>query len=98
MPATFLPPTTEVGTDGEVETTGGRVVPVPTTHTLLPHLRAWRMHQLMTVRGLADKAGVAFSTVARIERGKPSTGINAIKLARALGVTVRDLKEVEPED
>ena len=73
-------------------------MPAPTSNVALPYLRAWRLHRLMTVRGLAEKAGVGFTTVARIEHGFAASAITAIKLARALDVTVRDLKDVEPQD
>ncbi len=73
-------------------------VPAPTSHVALPYLRAWRIHRLMTLRGLAEKADVGFTTVARVERGYAASAITAVKLARALGVTLRDLKEVEPQD
>jgi transcriptional regulator with XRE-family HTH domain len=65
---------------------------------LLPYLRAWRIHRLLTIRGLAEKAGVGFTTVARVERGFAASAITAVRLARALEVTVRQLKEEEPED
>jgi DNA-binding XRE family transcriptional regulator len=74
------------------------MVPAPTSTTPLPYLRHWRLHRLMTVRGLGAAAGVGFTTVARIESGYPAAAITAIKLARALGVTVRQLKEEQPED
>jgi transcriptional regulator with XRE-family HTH domain len=55
-------------------------------------LREWRERRGLSVRGLADRAGVSFPTVWRIERGEMSPTVAMLeKLAAALGIAVRDL-------
>jgi putative transcriptional regulator len=62
-----------------------------------------RRHRLlrdeMTQQELADKVGVTRQTIFSIEKGRynPSVGL-ALRLARALGVRVEDLFEIEGED
>jgi transcriptional regulator with XRE-family HTH domain len=63
----------------------------------LPHLRAWRADQGLTQRELAEKAGVSVGTVLRAEAGGPMRVNNIAKLARALGISVHDLRHVDPE-
>jgi transcriptional regulator with XRE-family HTH domain len=54
-------------------------------------LREWRERRGLSVRGLADRAGVSFPTVWRIEAGKVSPKVAMLeKLAGALGIAVRD--------
>ena len=58
-------------------------------------LREARAARLLTVRGLAERAGVAFSTVHLIETGKSVPRFGGIeKLSRALGVEPGDVDEV----
>ncbi len=73
-------------------------VPAPISHSPLPHLRAWRLSKLMTQRGLAKAAGVAESTVVRGEMGEPVAALSAAKLAKALGVSLRQLRDEEPQE
>jgi transcriptional regulator with XRE-family HTH domain len=48
------------------------------------------------VRQLAERAGVGFVTVSRIENDRMSPTVAMLeKLARALGITVRDFFPVE---
>jgi transcriptional regulator with XRE-family HTH domain len=55
-------------------------------------LRHWRERRGLSVRKLAERAGVGLVTVSRIENGHMSPTVAMLeKLARALGVTVRDL-------
>ena len=55
-------------------------------------LREWRERRGLSVRQLADEAGVGFSTVHRIEVGRMSPTIALLeKLAKALRIDVRDL-------
>jgi len=57
-------------------------------------LRALREKKGMSLRELADKAGVTFATINRIELGKTSPRFETLeKLAKALGVSSRDLIE-----
>ena len=54
-------------------------------------LREWRERRGLSVRQLADEAGVGFSTVHRIEVGRMSPTIALLeKLAKALRIDVRD--------
>jgi DNA-binding XRE family transcriptional regulator len=55
-------------------------------------LRKWRERRGLSLRELARKAGMDFSTVHRIEKGTMSPTVNALeKLARALGIEARQL-------
>lgn len=54
-------------------------------------LRHWRERRGYSVRGLADRAGVGFVTVSRIENGRMSPTVEMLeKLAKALDIDVRD--------
>jgi transcriptional regulator with XRE-family HTH domain len=54
-------------------------------------LRHWRERGGYSVRELAERAGVGFVTVSRIENGHVSPTVDMLeKLAKALGITVRD--------
>jgi transcriptional regulator with XRE-family HTH domain len=64
----------------------------------LPHLRAWRMRKLMAQNELAERAGLAKSTLARAERGNEVVNFaNIRKLAEALGISTDDLLHRDPE-
>ena len=55
-------------------------------------LKAMRIEQALTQAELADKAGVASNTVARLERNETEPHMStARKLAQALGVHPRQL-------
>ena len=55
-------------------------------------LRAWRDRRGLSLHELADRAGVSYVTIARIESGRMSPTVTTLeKLAQALGITVRDL-------
>ncbi len=57
-------------------------------------LKETRAARLLTVRGLAERAGVAFSTVHLIETGKAVPRFEMIeKLSAALGVEPGDVTE-----
>jgi len=57
-------------------------------------LRRLREQQGLSVRGLASKARVDWSAINRIELGKVNPRLNTLeKLAKALGVGLRDLME-----
>jgi transcriptional regulator with XRE-family HTH domain len=59
-------------------------------------LRHWRERRGYSVRGLAERAGVGFVTVSRIENGRMSPTVAMLeKLAEALGISVRELFPVE---
>jgi len=60
----------------------------------MPTLKAARAARLLTVRGQAERAGVAFSTVHLIETGKSVPRFEAIaKLSAALGVEPGEIAE-----
>jgi transcriptional regulator with XRE-family HTH domain len=60
-------------------------------------LREWREQRGLSVRGLAEQAGVNYVTVVRIEGGRLSPTVAMLaKLAGALGITLRDFFPVEP--
>lgn len=67
------------------------------TDTFLPALQRLRVEQELTQVQLAEKAGIARSSVARIERGERANAITAQRLAKALGVTVKQLQTETPE-
>ncbi len=57
-------------------------------------LRQVREAKRLSLRVLADKAGVTFAAINRIEQAKTSPRLETLeRLAKALGVSVRDLIE-----
>lgn len=59
-------------------------------------LREWRESRGYSVRELARRAGVGFVTVSRIENGRMSPTVAMLeKLAKALGIELRDFFPVE---
>lgn len=55
-------------------------------------LRQWRARRGLSLHGLADRAGVSFVTISRIEHGHMSPTVALLeKLAAALAIRVRDL-------
>jgi transcriptional regulator with XRE-family HTH domain len=68
----------------------GNVKPVP----MLVHLRELRLRSALSQADLADRAGLARTTVVRLEKGDPnSTPTTLRKLARALRVKPAELLE-----
>jgi transcriptional regulator with XRE-family HTH domain len=54
-------------------------------------LREWRERRGYSIRGLAERAGVGFATVHRIETGHASPTVEMLeRLASALDIDVRD--------
>ena len=60
------------------------------------NLKVFRAREDLTQAGLAERVGVTRKTINTIETGRfvPST-VLALRLARAFGVTVEDLFELE---
>jgi transcriptional regulator with XRE-family HTH domain len=57
-------------------------------------LKQVREKKGVSLRGLAAEAGVSFTTIHRIEKGEETPRFATLeKLAKALGVSVRDLIE-----
>jgi transcriptional regulator with XRE-family HTH domain len=55
-------------------------------------LRQWRARRRLSLHALADKAGVHFVTIVKIEQGRMSPTVRLLeKLAAALEIRVRDL-------
>ncbi len=79
-----------------VEQQRGSYVPAPTNYVRLPMLRAWRLHTLRHQGEVALAAGVSKATMIRAEKGWPVEELTATRLARALGVTIQQLREEEP--
>jgi transcriptional regulator with XRE-family HTH domain len=73
-------------------------MPAPNSRFPVPALRHWRIQRLLTQAQVATAADVSVPTVIRAEGGKPVGALTAERLARALGVTVRQLRETPPED
>jgi transcriptional regulator with XRE-family HTH domain len=60
--------------------------------TLRVRLREWRERRGLSLRVLADRAGVSHVTILRIEAGTVSPTVDMlVRLAKALGVEARDL-------
>jgi transcriptional regulator with XRE-family HTH domain len=73
------------------------VMPAPTSQHAVPSLRYWRLERLLSQRELAEQSGISEPTIIRAEGGKRIGALTAAKLARALGVTVKQLQEEEPQ-
>jgi transcriptional regulator with XRE-family HTH domain len=56
------------------------------------HLRAIRLEKGLTQQALAKKAGMSYTFLSNVERGKADPSLTTLKrLAAALGVTVSQL-------
>ena len=63
---------------------------------MLVRLIHWRDKRDYSVRELAKRAGIGYVTIVRIENGHMSPTVAMLeKLARALGIAVRDFFPVE---
>jgi DNA-binding Xre family transcriptional regulator len=55
-------------------------------------VRVWREHRGLSLRGLAEKAGISAAMLSEIENGKKEGSVRTLAgLARALGVDLDDL-------
>ena len=65
----------------------------------LPHLREWREHQSFGQREIARLAGVNQATLYNLEvLGRPAQPKTVRLLARALGITVQQLRQAPPDN
>lgn len=61
-------------------------------------LRSWRLRNGLSLQEVSDLIGVSASMISRVERGqKQLSPLTKVKVARRLGVRVRDLFP-EPEE
>jgi transcriptional regulator with XRE-family HTH domain len=61
-------------------------------------VREWRKHRDLSYRQLAERAGIALSTLYRIESGAASPTVAMLeRLAAALDIRVVDFFPVEPK-
>ena len=63
---------------------------------VLPYLRAWRFHRMLSQMDLAERSGVSKPTIARAEAGERISFANIHKLATGLGITAERLRYEEP--
>jgi Predicted transcriptional regulators len=55
-------------------------------------LRTWRLENGLTLQEVSDLSGISASMISRVERGQSQLSpLAKVRLARALGVRVRDL-------
>ena len=60
----------------------------------MPTLKEWRSRRLLTVRGLAEAAGVAPTTVYLVENGRSAPTFRVVRaLSDALGVRPEEVAE-----
>jgi transcriptional regulator with XRE-family HTH domain len=65
------------------------------TKLLMNRLRQWRVGHGLTLEELSDLTGYDVSTLSRLERGERQLRpLNRVKIARLLGVPVRELFDV----
>jgi transcriptional regulator with XRE-family HTH domain len=63
---------------------------------VLPYLRAWRFHRVLSQMDLAERSGVSKPTIARAEAGERISFANIHKLASGLGISAQQLRYEEP--
>jgi len=64
--------------------------------TIMISVKIWRKKRGLSMRGLASRAGVSHVAILLIESGKMSPTVTMLeKLAKALGISVRDFFPVE---
>ena len=63
----------------------------------VPYLRSWRADKGLTQIELAERAGVGRGTIMRAENGKAINVRTLAQLAKALGITVHELRHTNPE-
>lgn len=65
---------------------------------MLPYLRAWRIHFLLSQRDVAKKAGITPGTIIRLERGDRANYLTIGKIAKGLGISVQQLVHTNPDE
>jgi transcriptional regulator with XRE-family HTH domain len=74
-------------------------MPQETVRTPLPKLVLWRGWRNLSIRALAEKAHIGYPTISLLERGKMQANPTTVfKLARALGITRKQLLEEDPPE
>jgi transcriptional regulator with XRE-family HTH domain len=72
-----------------------RSLPNPLT-PLTNRLRLWRVDHGLTIEELSDLTGMSTAMISRVERGdRQLAPLTKVKVARRLGVPVRELFDVE---
>lgn len=65
----------------------------------LEHLRSWRASKGLTLETLGEAADLTKTALSRLENGQARANpITVFKLARALGITRKQLTEQEPDE
>lgn len=63
----------------------------------LPHLRAWRLFKLMSMRDLSERSGVSTNTINALENQQGYARFQTLgKLADALSITPEQLAHQQP--
>lgn len=65
----------------------------------LQHLRSWRAYKGLTLDALGEAADLTKTALSRLENGQARANpITVFKLAKALGITRKQLVEQEPDE
>lgn len=77
-----------------------RPLPIQTRRAAIDmgeNLRTWRKLMGLTAQQVAERAGITRQTLARLERGEVSVGLDAfLNVARALGQLDRVISSTDP--
>lgn len=69
---------------------------VPTDYQLRNRLRLWRADKGLTLGEVADLTGLSVAMLSLVERGQRELApMTRVRVARRLGVPIRDLFDVE---
>lgn len=75
---------------------GNSLKPQPDAPATDNRLRQWRCDEGLTLEEVSDLVGLSVSALSRIERGERNVPpLTRVRIARRLGVPVRDLFKVE---
>jgi DNA-binding XRE family transcriptional regulator len=67
------------------------------TRVLLPYLRAWRLHALLSQDELARRSGIAKTSIVRLEKAQQGAILSTVgKLSQGLGITRQQLVYEDP--